>query len=66
VVRDEKKHSDIGSLLPGNAAVNMQPQQWKTVISVGSVQRSYLKNERRYEFSSEFSVKDSPGNFFDL
>jgi hypothetical protein len=34
------------SLLPGNAAVNMHPQQWETVFSVRSMQRSYLKNER--------------------
>jgi hypothetical protein len=26
-VRAEKEHGDIGSLLPGNAAVNMHPQQ---------------------------------------
>jgi hypothetical protein len=45
----EQKHGDIGSLLPGNAAVNMHPQQWKTVFSVGSVQRSYLQNKRRYD-----------------
>jgi hypothetical protein len=53
-VSTEQKHGAVGSLLPGNAAVNMHPQQWKTAFSVGSVQRSYLKNERRYEFSSEF------------
>jgi hypothetical protein len=41
----------------------MHPQQWETVFSVVSVQRSYLKNERRYEFSSEFSVEDSHGKF---
>jgi hypothetical protein len=31
-------------------------QQWKTVFSVGSVQRSYLKNKRRYGsvLSSDF------------
>jgi hypothetical protein len=28
----EQKHGDIGSLLPGNAAVNMNPQQWVTVF----------------------------------
>jgi hypothetical protein len=60
-VRPEQMHGDIGSLLSGNAAVNMHPQQWETVFSVGSVQRSYLKNERRYEFSSEFSVGDNHG-----
>jgi hypothetical protein len=29
----------------------MHPQQWETVFSVGSEQRSYLKDEQRYEFS---------------
>jgi hypothetical protein len=48
-VRAGRAHGDVGSLLPGNEAVNMQPQQWETVLSVGSVQRSYLKDERRYE-----------------
>jgi hypothetical protein len=43
----------IGSLLPGNAAVNMHPQQWETVFSVGSVQRSYLKNKRALQFRSQ-------------
>jgi hypothetical protein len=43
-VRAEQKHGYIGSLLSHNAAVNMHPQQWETVFSVGSVQRSYLKN----------------------
>jgi hypothetical protein len=56
-----KSHGDIGSLLPCNAAVNMHPQQWETVFSVGYVEMSYLKNERRYEFISEFSVEDSHG-----
>jgi hypothetical protein len=28
----------------------MHPQQWETVFSVGFVQRSYLKDEQRYEF----------------
>jgi hypothetical protein len=51
-------------MLPGNAAVNMHPQQWETVFSVVSVQRSYLKDERRCELSSEFSVGDSHGRFF--
>jgi hypothetical protein len=55
--------ADLINALPGNAAVNMHPQQWETVFSVRSVQRSYLKNERRYEFSSEFSVEDSHGKF---
>jgi hypothetical protein len=36
----------------------MHPQQWEAGFSVGSVQ-----DERRYEFSSEFSVEDSHGNF---
>jgi hypothetical protein len=58
-VRAEQKHGDIGSLFRGNAAVNMHPQQWETVFSERSVQRSYLKNEQRYEFSSEFSVEDN-------
>jgi hypothetical protein len=30
----EQKHEEIGSLLPGNAAVNMHPQQWETLFSV--------------------------------
>jgi hypothetical protein len=38
-VRAEQKHGAMGSLFPGNAAVNMHPQQWKTVFSVGSVQK---------------------------
>jgi hypothetical protein len=46
--------TDSINALPGNAAVNMHPQQWETVFLVGSVQRSYLKNEWRYGFSSEF------------
>jgi hypothetical protein len=43
-------------------------QQWKTVFSTGSVQRSYLKNKRRYGsiLSSEFSVGDSQEKFVDL
>jgi hypothetical protein len=46
------------SALPGNAAGNMHPQQLKTVFSVGFVQRSYLKNKRRYDsvLSSEKEV----------
>jgi hypothetical protein len=39
----------------------MLPQQWETVFSVGSMQRSYLKDEWRYEFSSEFLEEDSHG-----
>jgi hypothetical protein len=58
-LRAEQKHGAIGSLLSGNAAINMHPQQWETVFSVGSVQRSCLKDERRCEFSSEFSVEDA-------
>jgi hypothetical protein len=41
----------------------MHPQEWEMVFSVGSVQRSYLKDEWRYQFSSEFSVKDSHGRY---
>jgi hypothetical protein len=63
LVRAEQKHGAMGSLLPGNSAVNLHPQQWQTVFSVESVQRSYLKDERRYEFSSEFSAGDSSGRF---
>jgi hypothetical protein len=64
-VRAEKKQGEIclGSLLPGNAVVNMHIQQWETVFSVEFVQRSYHKNGRRYVFSSEFSVEDSHGKF---
>jgi hypothetical protein len=50
-------------MLPGKAAVNLHPQQWETVFSVGFVQRSYFKDERCYEFGSEFSVEDSHGKF---
>jgi hypothetical protein len=32
------------------------------MFSVGSVQRSYLEDNRRYEFS-QFSVEDSQGKF---
>jgi hypothetical protein len=46
-VRDEQKHGDTGNLLPGNVAVNMHSHQWKTVYSVESVKRSYVKDERR-------------------
>jgi hypothetical protein len=35
----------------------------ETVFSMGFLHRSYLKDERRYEFSSEFSVEDSHGKF---
>jgi hypothetical protein len=34
----------------------------KTVFSVGSAQRSYLEDNRRYEFS-QFSLGDSHGKF---
>jgi hypothetical protein len=51
------KRRDTGCLLPGNAAVNMYPQQWDTVFSVGSVQRSYLKNKRRYSSVDWSEVK---------
>jgi hypothetical protein len=63
VVRAEQKHGAIGNLLPGNAAENMHPQKLETVFPVVSVQRTYLKDARRYEFSSEFSVGDSHGKF---
>jgi hypothetical protein len=43
VVRAEQKHGDIGSVLLGNAAVDMHPQQWGKVFSVSYVHRSYLK-----------------------
>jgi hypothetical protein len=58
-----KKHGDIGSLLPGNAAANTHPQEWEMVFSVGCVGRSYLKGELSYQFSSEFSAEDSHGKF---
>jgi hypothetical protein len=38
----------------------------ETGFSVGFVQKSYLKIERRYEFSSEFSVEEMQGKFVDL
>jgi hypothetical protein len=41
----------------------MHAQQWETVFFVGSVQKGYLKEEGRYEFSCEFSVEDSHGRF---
>jgi hypothetical protein len=63
MIRAEQKHGALGSLLPCNAAVNMHPQHWEMVFSVESVQMSYLKDERRYEFSSEFSVEDTHGKF---
>jgi hypothetical protein len=53
----------IGCLLPGKAAVNMHPQQWETLFSVGSVEMSFLTNEPRYEFIFEFSVQDGHGKF---
>jgi hypothetical protein len=39
-IRAGRVHGDVGSLSPGNEVVNMHPQQWETVLSVGSVQRS--------------------------
>jgi hypothetical protein len=50
-----------------NGSVNTF-QKWKTVFSVGSVQRSYFKKIRRCgsALSSESSVEDSHGNFVDL
>jgi hypothetical protein len=63
VVHAEKNHGAMGSLLPGNTAVNMHPQQWEMVFSVVSMQRSYLKDKRRYEFNSEVSVEDNHGRF---
>jgi hypothetical protein len=48
-IRAEQKHGAIGSLFPGNADVNMHPRRWETVFSVGSMQRSYLLDEQRYE-----------------
>jgi hypothetical protein len=41
----------------------MRPQQWETVFPVGSVQTSYLKDERLYDFISDFTVEDSHGRF---
>jgi hypothetical protein len=38
-VRAGRAHGDVGSLLPGNEAVNMHPQQWAAVFSVWSVQK---------------------------
>jgi hypothetical protein len=49
MVRAKQTHGTIGRLLPRNEAVNTQPLQNKTVFSVGSVQRSYLEDSRRYE-----------------
>jgi hypothetical protein len=63
VVRTEQKDGAMGNLLPGIAAVNTHPQQWEMVFSMGSIQRSYLKDKQHYEFSSEFSVEDSHGRF---
>jgi hypothetical protein len=66
VIRAEQKYGDTGSVLPSNAAVNMHSQQWETMFSVGSVEMSYLKDERRCQFSSEFSVEDGHGKFVGL
>jgi hypothetical protein len=59
------KHGDIGSLLPGNAAVNMDSQKCETVFSVGSVKGVTLKTDGTTSsvLSSEFSVEDSHGRF---
>jgi hypothetical protein len=62
-VQKEQRHGATGSLLQGNAEENMHPQQWETVFSVGSAQKSYLKGKRRYEFSSKFPVEDRHGRF---
>jgi hypothetical protein len=35
----------------------------ETEFSLGPVQRSYLKNERRYDSVSEFSIEDGHGKF---
>jgi hypothetical protein len=53
--------------LLGNDSVNTF-EQWKTVFFVGSVQRNYVKNKRRYGslLSSEFSVGDSHEMFVDV
>jgi hypothetical protein len=44
------------NMLAGNAAVNIHPQQWEAMFSVGSVQRSYLKTNWCYNsvLSCEF------------
>jgi hypothetical protein len=42
-VRAEQKPGAIGSLLPGDTAVDMHPQQWKTVFSVGPCKGVILK-----------------------
>jgi hypothetical protein len=49
VRRAKQKHRAVGSPLPGIAVINMHPQQRETMFSMGSVQMSYLKDERRYE-----------------
>jgi hypothetical protein len=55
--------TDLINALPGNAAVNLHPQQWETVFSMGPMQMSYLKDEWCCKFSSEFSVEDSHRKF---
>jgi hypothetical protein len=42
------KSTDVGSLLSGNAALNIHPQQWETVFSVGSVQRFIYTRNNTY------------------
>jgi hypothetical protein len=51
--------TDLITALPGNSSVNTNTGnnrrenvfyiRWEMVFSVGSVQRSYLKDEQRYE-----------------
>jgi hypothetical protein len=61
-VRAEQNHAAMGSLLPGDAAVNMHPQQWETVFSVESVERSCLKNERRSTMTPRVVGGDEKGS----
>jgi hypothetical protein len=55
-LRAEQKHGDIGSILPGNAAVNMHPQQRETGFSMGPIQRRCLKNKWRYDSNKNLVV----------
>jgi hypothetical protein len=53
---------DFINALPGNSSTNMNTgnNRREIVFSVGSLQRSYLKDEQHYEsVSSEFSVEDN-------
>jgi hypothetical protein len=50
-------------MLPGNAAVNMHPQQWETVFSVGSEQKSYLKRRYTSQKRLQNKVLCTIGNF---